>query len=177
MPCCALQSTTTLLALCHQCVHVFMVSVLHVRGHAARISILAPQNYCCCPFLSTACFSAAWYWVFFLLQCARKVLLRTGNLSELNCSMKRVIVSRTLVCKRLCCMQFNGTAPAPNEARSSLSIFLDEGVAGCSATAEIVRVQRVNDTPELLEVLISTQTCYIGGIVLCLLYTSPSPRD
>lgn len=63
-------------------------------------------------------------------------------------------------------VQFNGTAPVPNEARLSLSIRIDEEVPGCPATAEIVRVQRVNETSELLEVLIRTDSCYVGEIVL-----------
>lgn len=68
--------------------------------------------------------------------------------------------------KLLLSVQFNGTAPAPSDARSSLSLFLDDEVAGCSAIADIVRIQRYNGSPELLEVVINTQSCYIGQIVL-----------
>jgi hypothetical protein len=61
-------------------------------------------------------------------------------------------------------VQFNGTAPVPSEARNSIYVS-NEVQVGCDANVDIVRVQRVIDSPALLEVMISTQPCYIGELV------------
>lgn len=63
-------------------------------------------------------------------------------------------------------VQFNSNAPAPIDTRPSLSILSDELSSSCPAAAEIVRIQRVSNTPDLLEVLIRTQSCYVGQVVL-----------